>query len=247
MSDNSTAIAPERGQGYQFFMLALCIFALGALAIDRLFRFGPDVDRIIQYADFVVCMLFLGDFAYSFATAPHRWRYFLTWGWIDLLSSIPAVEALRIGRLARVMRIFRVLRGVKAARVVSTALLERRAQSAFLAASLVSLLLLVLSSAAILSFEDAPDSNIKGPEDAIWWAFVTMTTVGYGDRFPVTSEGRMVGALLMVAGVGLFGTFSGFVASWFLAPKAAENRSEIEGLRLEIASLRDVLERQVQR
>ena len=66
-----------------------------------------------------------------------------------------------------------------------------------------------------------PEANIKGPEDAVWWAFVTMTTVGYGDRFPVTTEGRLAGALLMVAGVGLFGTFSGFIASWFLAPKAA--------------------------
>jgi voltage-gated potassium channel len=101
---------------------------------------------------------------------------------------------------------------------------------------------LVMASAAIMSFEDAPDSNIKGPEDPIWWAFVTMTTVGYGDRYAVTSEGRLVGALLMVAGVGLFGTFSGFIASWFLAPKAAESRSEIELLRQEIASLREALQ-----
>ena len=70
-----------------------------------------------------------------------------------------------------------------------------------------------------MSFEDVPEANIKGVEDAIWWAFVTITTVGYGDRFPVTSEGRLIGALLMTAGVGLFGTFSGFVASWFLAPQ----------------------------
>src|SRR3972149_6773059 len=77
----------------------------------------------------------------------------------------------------------------------------------------------ILFFSDVLHFEDVPEANIKGPEDAVWWAFVTMTTVGYGDRFPVTSEGRLAGALLMVAGVGLFGTFSGFVAAWFLAPK----------------------------
>lgn len=243
MAERTVGGKQDRAQSYQLFMLALCILALGALAIERLFHFGPDVNKLIQYADFGVCVLFLIDFVYSLVTAPNRWRYFLTWGWVDLLSSIPAVDVLRVGRVARVMRIFRVLRGVKAARVLSSAVLERRAESAFLAASLVGLLLLVLSSAAILSFEDVPESNIKGPEDALWWAFVTMTTVGYGDRFPVTSEGRLVGALLMVAGVGLFGTFSGFVASWFLAPKAAENRNEIELVRAELAALRAAVER----
>lgn len=246
MAERTVAAEQDRGQSYQIFMLVLCILALGALAMERLFRFGPDVAKLIQYADFAVCVLFLLDFVHSLVTAPNRWRYLLTWGWVDLLSSIPAVDALRVGRLARVMRIFRILRGVKAARVLSSAVLERRAESTFLAASLVSLLLLVLSSAAILSFEDVPESNIKGPEDALWWAFVTITTVGYGDRFPVTSEGRIVGALLMVAGVGLFGTFSGFVASWFLAPKAAESRNEFELLRAELAALRDVVERQSQ-
>ena len=62
----------------------------------------------------------------------------------------------------------------------------------------------------------APNSNIKDAEDALWWSFVTITTVGYGDRFPVTTEGRLVGAVLMICGVGLFGTFTGFIASWFM-------------------------------
>lgn len=236
---------------YQLFMLVLCIFALVALAVDRFLDLSPDIDQLIQYADLGVCGLFLLDFVYSLSTAPNRWRYLLTWGWIDLLSSIPAVDVLRIGRAARIMRIFRLLRGVKATRVLSAALLERRAESAFLAASLVSLLVLVLASTAVMSFEDVPGANIKGPEDALWWAFVTMTTVGYGDRFPVTSEGRLVGALLMTAGVGLFGTFSGFIAAWFLAPKAAQNRDEIEAnrgeivaLQREIAALRAAIEKQ---
>jgi len=246
MTTKFQAANDGRGHSYQVFMLVLCMFALGTLAIDRLFRPGPDVIKILQYVDLVVCVIFLGDFSYSLATAPNRWRYLLTWGWVDLLSSIPTIDMLRVGRLARIMRVFRVLRGVKAARVISSALLERRAESAFLAATLVTLVLLVISSVAILHFEDVSESNIKGPEDAIWWSFVTMTTVGYGDRFPVTSEGRVVGAFLMAAGVGLFGAFSGFITSWFLAPKAAQNRSEIELLRVEISVLRALLERQGQ-
>jgi len=61
-----------------------------------------------------------------------------------------------------------------------------------------------------------PESNIKTAGDAIWWAFVTITTVGYGDRFPVTSAGRIIAAFLMITGVALFGTFTGFVAAWFM-------------------------------
>lgn len=241
MTTTATPSAETKNQGYQLLMLSLCVFALVGLAADRFLSPGPEMARLIQHADFAVCVLFLLDFVYTFATARNRLRYTLTWGWIDLLSAIPAVDVLRIGRAARIMRIFRVLRGVKATRILSSAVLERRAQSAFMAASLVTVLLVVLASAAILSFEDVSDANIKTAEDAIWWAWVTVTTVGYGDRFPVTAEGRLVGALLMAAGVGLFGTFSGFIASWFLAPKTAENRSEIELLRHEIAELRKAI------
>ena len=74
-------------------------------------------------------------------------------------------------------------------------------------------------------------------------AFATITTVGYGDRFPTTTEGRFVAAILMCAGVGLFGTFSGFLAAWFLAPER-EEESEIAALRQEITSLRQLLETQ---
>ena len=70
-----------------------------------------------------------------------------------------------------------------------------------------------------------------------------MTTVGYGDYVPVTSEGRLVGVFLMLSGVALVGTFSGLAASWFLAPVANRNRTEIEALAQEVAKLREAVER----
>src|SRR4051812_40819504 len=166
------------------------------------------------------CALFIfSDFCASLWRAENRWRYLATWGWLDLLSSIPTLNAARCGRLARIVRIFRVLRGLRAARVLTTLVLRHRAHNTFLAVSLLAMLI-VFCSTAILHFETAPESNIKTAEDAIWWSFSTITIVGYGDRFPVTSEGRFVAALLMCAGVGLFSTFSGLLAAWFLASEA---------------------------
>lgn len=227
---------------YLLFMLVLSILSLAILGAGVMAPLGSAERRILEIADNVVCVFFLADFLYALAKAENRWRYLRTWGWLDLLSSIPAVDALRVGRMARVLRIIRVLRGIRAARVIADALIRRRAEGTFLAATLVSIILVVLGSVAILHFETVPEANIKSPEDALWWTVVTLTTVGYGDRYPVTPEGRALAVALMVAGVGLFGTFSGFVASWFLKPSADVASEEREELRAEVERLRAALE-----
>lgn len=123
-------------------------------------------------------------------------------------------------------------------------MLRKRAQSAFLTALLLSFLLVTTSAIAVLQLETAPEANIRTAEDALWWAVTTVTTVGYGDRYPVSSEGRAVAVLLMTAGVGLFGTFSGLVASWFLRPGEARQESEMDELLAEVRELREELRRQ---
>lgn len=64
--------------------------------------------------------------------------------------------------------------------------------------------------------------------NALWWAYVTITTVGYGDKFPVTTEGRLIASILMTAGVGLFGTFTAYVASWFVIDNKNANESKVD-------------------
>jgi voltage-gated potassium channel len=223
---------------YQLFMLALCIFALSLLAAETLLPLTESTSTILQYADNFVCVLFLADFINHLLRAPNRLRYFATWGWIDLLSSIPAVDALRIGRAARVFRILRVLRGMKSARALAQFVMLRRAESAGLSAVLVSLLLVVFSSIAVLQFEMPAGGNIQSAEDAMWWAISTMTTVGYGDRYPTTSEGRLIAIFLMAAGVGVFGMLSGLVAAWFLSPAEEEADEDREQIKLLIGELR---------
>ena len=228
---------------YQLFMLSLCVFALVALGLERLGDPAGAVWRVLQVADDVICVVFLFDFAHSFATARDRSRYLRTWGWIDLLSSVPNFQVLRVGRAARIVRILRVLRGAKATRLLASCVFERRAESAVLAAGLSTVLLLVFASVAILHFESVPEANIHGADDALWWSVTTVTSVGYGDRYPVTWEGRIVAATLMFAGMGLVGVLSGLFASWFMAPVAARNRGELEMLRADVAALREAVEK----
>lgn len=220
----------QQSAPYLVFMLLLSVYAVGALAVGTFVHLSPPIRAVLAYADTAICFFFFIDFVITLARAPRRGRYLITWGWLDLLSSLPALDALRWGRAARALRILRVLRGIRATKVVSEFILYRRAQSAFLAALLVSVLLVVFSAAAVLTFETSPQANIRTAEDAVWWATATVTTVGYGDKYPLSSEGRLIAAVLMTAGVGLFGTFSGFVAAWFLE-SPARHSTELEAIR----------------
>lgn len=232
---------------YQFFMLVLCMYTLVVLVTRLVAKLNPQVIGVLEIVDYGICALFLFDFVVSVALAPNRLLYLVSWGWLDLLSSIPVIDIVRWGRIARVVRIFRVLRGLRATRVLVGITIRRRAENTFLAVSLVAILLLVFCSLAILEFESsAVESNIKTPEDALWWGVATVTTVGYGDRYPVTPEGRIVAVVLMCSGVGLFGTFSGFLAAWLLSSEQNSQQSEIEGLRADVQSIRELLEGKTQ-
>lgn len=114
-------------------------------------------------------------------------------------------------------------------------------------ATLLALVLVIASSTAILHFEASPETNIKTAENAFWWAFGTITTVGYGELYPVTMEGRIIAAILMTAGVGLFGAFSAALAAWFLVPEDEATDAEIFELREEVRRLREAVERLVAR
>lgn len=240
MQEDSRTVEPSAG--YQVFMLVLSLFALGQLGVQATLPLKPSTRAILGYADLVVCVIFFVDFLVTLARSPDRFRYMRTWGWIDLLSSIPTIDIARWGRFARVLQIFRVLRALRAARTLSLLILKNRGENTFLAVSLFALLSLVSCSIAVLYFETDPSSNIKTAEDAAWWAVTTMTTVGYGDLVPVTTEGRAVAVLLMAAGVGLFGTLSGILALWLLGPSRTAEAEKLETLAREIAALRAAIE-----
>ncbi|MCX6238527.1 MAG: ion transporter [Bacteroidia bacterium] len=196
-------------------IVVLSVYVIAALLIDSFFKLPDQVSRLLYLIDNAICIVFLYDFTYRLIKAPSKLE-FMKWGWIDLISSIPTFEYLRYGRLIRLFRLLRVLRAFRSVKHIAKHILKNRTKGTFATVSVIAALMLIFGSIAILEFEQAPKSNIKSAEDAIWWAFITISTVGYGDKYPVTTEGRIVAAFLMITGVGLFGTFTGYVTAWFI-------------------------------
>lgn len=149
----------------------------------------------------------------------------MQWGWIDLISIIPVIDYFRVARLLRIIRLLRILRAFRSTKKIVSHIFKNKAEGTFTTVSIIAVMLLIFSSIAILQVENRAESNIKTAEDAIWWAYVTITTVGYGDKFPITTEGRIIAAILMTGGVGLFGTFTAFASSWFLI-ESKNNKDE---------------------
>lgn len=233
----------ESHPSYLFFILSLSVIAIVMMAIETILKPDEITRQVLRIADDAVCVIFLADFSILFFRAKNKFKYLINWGWLDLLSSIPVLNSMRWGRAVRIMRIFRVLRGVKSAKLIMQLIAEKRSQSIALAAGLMIILLIIVSSISVLQFEMDANSPIHTAEDAIWWSIVTIATVGYGDLAPVTVEGRMIAIVLMVAGVGLFGTISGLVAAWFIGSIKGTNKSEIELLKKELHEIKALLKK----
>ena len=199
-------------------VIILSVYVLVVLVIDTLVKLPTETARLLTFIDDIICVFFLFEFCLRFYQADNKLK-FMQWGWIDLISSIPALPFLRAGRALRLVRLLRILRAFRSTKHLIRYVFESRVKGTFTAVSIIAVLMILFSSVAILQVENQPNSNIKSAEDALWWSYVTITTVGYGDKYPVTTEGRLIAAVLMTVGVGLFGTFTGFLASWFVAER----------------------------
>lgn len=208
-------IEKEKLNFLNLLIIILSFYILGSLIVDIFFVLPKEIAKILNYVDNVICVVFLVDFIIRFRKADSKLK-FMKWGWIDLLASIPMVDFLRAGRILRLIRLLRVIRAYRSINHIVKHIFKSKVQGTLTSVAIIAVLVLLFSSLAILHFEKDPNSNIKTAEDAIWWAYVTITTVGYGDKFPVTTEGRIIATILMTVGVGLFGTFTAFVSSWFV-------------------------------
>ncbi|MEY2940717.1 MAG: hypothetical protein RJA67_402 [Bacteroidota bacterium] len=206
-------------------MLFLSVYVLIVLLIETFLPLPQEIKKVLELVDNLVCIIFLYDFGIRFIKAENKVS-FMKWGWIDLISSIPSFDFLRFGRLLRLIRLFRILRAFRSVKHIAAHVYQSKSTGAFTTVLVIAILTLIFSSITILEFETAPNSNINSAEDALWWAFSTISTVGYGDKFPVTTGGRIVGVILMIVGGGLFATMSGFFASWFIGENKTDNNSK---------------------
>jgi voltage-gated potassium channel len=229
-----------RNGNYECFILALSALSLINIALALLIP-DPETRQVVLVVDAGLSLIFLADFAYRLFSAPSKRGYFVgQLGWLDLIGSLP-FPGLRVARLFRVVRAARLLRGVGLRRLWF-AILRDRAGSTLLIVVFLTLVLLEVASALMLAIErDKENANIRTASDALWWTYVTVTTVGYGDRFPVTDAGRLVGAVTLTLGVGLFGALTGFLANAFLrAPESGGEQDESgdAAVAAELAELR---------
>jgi voltage-gated potassium channel Kch len=225
---------------FDIFVLALSVFSIAnmVLAIAPL---GAAVHEVVLIVDGVLCLIFLADFLARLKRAPRKRTYLVAeHGWLDFLGSLP-FPGLRLARLFRMARVGSILRRY-GPRGVWQMIAVDRAGSALLGTLFLTIIVLQFGSMFVLGAEaNAENANIRTASDALWWSYVTVTTVGYGDRFPVTNYGRLIGVAMLTIGIGLFGVLTGFLANAFLAPAKAEPeviQQPADDLRQEIAELK---------
>lgn len=224
MAKNNTPVGDRFGS-LNLLVVILTFYVLGALLVDTFFVLDKETSRLIYDIDIAICIFFLAEFSVRFYKAENKWK-FMQWGWIDLVSSIPMMDSLRAGRVFRLIRLLRILRAFRTTNMLVHHVFKNKLKGTLTSALIFAILIIIFSSIAILQVEHHPNSNILTAEDALWWSYVTITTVGYGDLYPVTTEGRIIAAFLMTTGVGLFGTFTAYVSSLFVIKQNKENEND---------------------
>ena len=159
----------------------------------------------LQCGNYGTWVLFAADYVFQIKLAPNNVKYIRTHIFELLLVLLP---------------FFRPLRALRA--IAFTAQASIRSKKALIKSIPIlmagaTVLMIIIMGAAILDIErNAPGANIKTPMDALWWGLVTITTIGYGDKFPVTTEGRLVAGILIIFGIALISTLTGAFAAWVL-------------------------------
>jgi voltage-gated potassium channel len=229
---------------WQLVMLLASAITVAMLALSFSIQLTPDVESMLRWADTTVCAVFFADFLLLLYLARDKKKYFFTWGWIDLISSIPLIPALQLGRFFRILRVLRLLRGVKSTASLIQEFTRSRRQTATFAILLLTGITVTFSSIAILIAEKGR-GQIDTPGKALWWCMETIATVGYGDVAPQTTLGRIVAGLTMIMGIAIFGSLTAVITSLVLEPAKEANDpilAKLEKIEAELAKLRSRLE-----
>lgn len=238
------AHTPENLNRWDWLVLVVAGLSLMLILLETFLNLSPETVHAMLMVDQVACCIFLIDILVRWRRSHWRASYW-RWGWLDLLASLPLNPAFRIFQAARIYRVIRIIRTLRRVQVVTrgTTLSEE-----LLALPGIATLLVIFCVNLIVDVEQgAPGAHIRDHGDALWWAISTVTTVGYGDVYPVTHEGRIIGGVLMFVGIAIFGSISALVISKLIQPQEASDhaayREELRRLHADIRDLREELRR----
>jgi voltage-gated potassium channel len=227
MATSETADLPLRDR-YTAFVAAhevaweLVMAALTIAWVVVSFSVSEDEDHpAVLVFDLTVWVILGAEFLTRLAASRDR-RAYLRGHWIDAVALIPAARALRLMRLFRLIRLVRAFSGVYRA-LVSIDRLARNRQLVLLFMGWLAVAL-ICSTALFLAEVDV-NENINEPFDALWWGVSTLTTVGYGDVYPVTDEGRLAAGALMILGITLWAAITATITSRIIAQEARASSS----------------------
>lgn len=202
---------------------------------------NPGIVLDIDIAMDVIWALFIIDFVVRLAVTEKRGA-FLKRHIIDIIALL--------------LPFFRPLQAVRALGVATLALRKfggKVRHRVLVYVGVLAVFVWFIAGLAVTQAESgSPDANIHGIGDGWWWSFMTMATVGFGDRYPVTEEGRLIGVVVVICGLALLGTLTASIATWFINTsrrdeddviEAGEKRMmrEMKKLRSEIAELKAML------
>lgn len=220
-SNNSTTEARKAiviKANYELFIFALLIWQV-INSILWLVVQHPEQSKVILIVAVGISIILMLDAVRRLIHAPDRKRFLWQFsGWLVFIGSLP----LPLFSLASLAWYFLLVRKLRRSELLtmSKVVVEQRARSTLLAVILAAIVVIEISSIAIIRTESGQaDALIHTASDALWWSLVTVATVGYGDLYPVTNPGRVVGVVLMILGVGLFGVLTSYLAKSFLEPQ----------------------------
>ncbi len=219
-------------------LLWLAVLFVVVLLLPLAVRLDPSARTALSALSAAIWVAFAVDYAARLYLAPHRWQFVRTHPLDLLVIALPMLRPLRALRLLRLARVASLL-GM-------THRQARRSLHARVSAYVAGTVVVVIGVSAVAMVDAerrSEDANITSLADGLWWAATTVTTVGYGDRYPTTGLGRLIAVALMVVGIALLGVVSAAVAAFFVSRlqdvQQAEERTEAT-LSDVLAELRDL-------
>lgn len=226
--------------GYEIFMALLSLLSIFNMILLIIIG-DPSLSAVLTLVNLVLFVFFGLDFLARLKKSPSKSEYFLRqYGWADFLSCLPFSQT-NVFRLFRLIKVYRLLRDF-GIRKIKDAVVNERADTALFILLFVTILMLEFGSLGMLAIESQSTlSNITTAPDALWYMVVTLSTVGYGDQYPVTTQGRILGAFVILTGVGIFGTLTGYLANFFLAPKKKKKSDdELSDIRSQLDAIKEL-------